>query len=93
MYRCTWQGKVVVEIPGQELVDGCPVYHPEAKEDPRIAELRASGPTPHSPHPTPSEVLLRLLDSPSVASKRWVFEQYDSTVQASTVIPPVAMPA
>jgi len=32
--------------------------------------------------------LLRLLDHPAVASKRWVFEQYDSTVQASTVISP-----
>jgi phosphoribosylformylglycinamidine synthase len=32
--------------------------------------------------------LLRLLDAPSIASKRWVFEQYDSTVQASTVIAP-----
>jgi phosphoribosylformylglycinamidine synthase len=88
MYRCTWQGKVVVEIPGQRLVDDCPVYYPEAKEDPRIAELRASRPTPHSPRPTPSEALLHLLDAPSVASKKWVFEQYDSTVQAGTVIPP-----
>src|SRR5258705_11075808 len=37
MYRCTWEGKVVVEIPGQKLVDDCPVYHPEAKEDPPVA--------------------------------------------------------
>jgi phosphoribosylformylglycinamidine synthase len=88
MYRCTWQGKVVVEIPGQKLVEDCPVHYPEAKEDPRIVALRASSPTPHSPLPTPSDALLRLLDSPSVASKKWVFEQYDSTVQASTVIAP-----
>ena len=88
MYRCLWQGKVVVEIPGQRLVDDCPVYHPEAKEDPRIAELRAASPAPGSRLPTPTEALLRLLDAPSVASKRWVFEQYDSTVQASTVIAP-----
>jgi phosphoribosylformylglycinamidine synthase II len=87
MYRCTWQGKVVVEIPGQQLVDDCPVYHPEAREDPAVAKLRAS--TPHaSRSSTPSHALLTLLDSPSIASKRWVFEQYDSTVQAGTVIPP-----
>ena len=87
MYRCTWQGKVVVEIPGQRLVDDCPVYYAEAKEDPRVAELRAS--TPHATRSyAPLEALLALLDSPSVASKKWVFEQYDSTVQASTVIPP-----
>ena len=88
MYRCLWQGKVVVEIPGQRLVDDCPIYFPAAKEDPRIAELRNATPAPNSQLPTPTEVLLALLDSPSVASKRWVFEQYDSTVQASTVIPP-----
>ncbi len=87
MYRCTWQGQVVVEIPGQKLVDDCPIYYPEAQEDPRIAELRAS--TPHTPRSyTPSHALLTLLDAPSVASKRWVFEQYDSTVQASTVVAP-----
>ncbi len=87
MYRCTWQGKVVVEIPGQKLVDDCPVYYPDAKEDPRIAELRAASPTHHAPR-TPTETLLQLLDAPSIASKKWVFEQYDSTVQASTVIAP-----
>jgi phosphoribosylformylglycinamidine synthase len=87
MYRCTWEGKVVVEIPGRQLVEDCPVYYPEAKEDPKIAELRAS--TPHAARSfTPSSALLTLLDHPSIASKRWVFEQYDSTVQASTVIAP-----
>jgi len=87
MYRCTWQGKVVVEIPGQRLIEDCPVYYPEAKEDPAVANLRAA--TPHAARShAPLEALLALLDSPSVASKKWVFEQYDSTVQASTVLPP-----
>src|SRR3989442_4464664 len=87
MYRCTWEGRVVVEIPGQKLVEDCPVYYPEAKEDPRVAALRAS--TPHATRSyAPLEALLALLDSPSVSSKKWVFEQYDSTVQASTVIAP-----
>jgi phosphoribosylformylglycinamidine synthase len=87
MYRCTWQGKVVVEIPGRQLVEDCPVYYPEATEDPKVAELRTC--TPHAARSyTPSEALLQLLDSPPVASKRWVFEQYDSTVQAGTVVPP-----
>src|SRR3989454_7227074 len=88
MYRCTWQSKVVVEIPGQRLVDDCPGYEPEAKEDPRVAELRKARPAPRSQLPAPSDALLMLLDSPTVGSKKWVFEQYDSTVQASTVIPP-----
>ena len=88
MYRCLWQGKTVVEIPGKQLVEDCPIYYPKANEDPDVATLRNSSPAPGSRLPAPSEALLRLLDAPSVASKRWVFEQYDSTVQAGTVIPP-----
>ena len=88
MYRCLWEGKVVVAIPGQRLVEDCPIYYPQAKEDPEIARLRAASPAPSSQLPTPTEALLALLDAPSLASKQWVFEQYDSTVQASTVIAP-----
>ena len=88
MYRATWKDKVVVEIPGQRLIDDCPVYTPEAREDEAIARLRTEGPAPRSPLPAPAEVLLQLLDHPPIASKQWVYEQYDSTVQAGTVIGP-----
>ena len=88
MYRAKWGQQIVVEIPGQRLIDDCPIYHPEAREDEAIARLRAERPTPRSPLPAPSEVLLMLLDHPPIASKRWVYEQYDSTVQAGTVIGP-----
>ena len=88
MYRATWGDQVVVEIPGRRLIDDCPVYHPEAREDAAIARLRSEGPPPRSPLPDVSEALLTLLDHPSIASKRWVYEQYDSTVQAGTVIGP-----
>jgi phosphoribosylformylglycinamidine synthase len=87
-YRCTWGDQVVVDIPGRPLVEEAPVYHPEAREDAATIRLRAEHPTPHSPLPKASEVLLTLLDHPPIASKRWVFEQYDSTVQAGTVIAP-----
>ncbi|HEY6809208.1 MAG TPA: phosphoribosylformylglycinamidine synthase subunit PurL [Gemmatimonadales bacterium] len=87
-YRCTWGEQVVVEIPGQRLVEDCPVYHPEAEEDPAVARLRTSGPTPHTPRLPPIDALLQLLGDPAIASKRWVFEQYDSTVQANSVILP-----
>ena len=88
VYRCRWRDQIVVEIPGRPLVEDAPVYHPEAREDEGITRLRSSRPTSHTPLPTPEDCLLRLLDDPSIASKRWVFEQYDSTVQASTVIAP-----
>src|SRR5256885_15717825 len=88
MYRATWGDQVVVEIPGQRLIDDCPVYQPEAHEDPAIAELRGRAPHLASLIPHPADVLLRLLDHPPIASKHWVYEQYDSTVQAGTVIGP-----
>src|SRR5258708_3679042 len=88
LYRCTWGKDVVVEIPGQRLVDDAPVYTPEASEDEAVVRLRAASPTPQAPLPTPQNALLALLDHPSLASKRWVYKQYDSTVQASTVIAP-----
>ena len=88
MYRATWGDQVVAEMPGQRLLDDCPMYDPPAEEDPRIAELRRSHPSPVPHPPSPNDILLRLLDHPSIASKRWVYEQYDSTVQASTVLGP-----
>src|SRR5205085_12198070 len=89
LYRATWGDQVVVEIPGQRLIDDCPVYHPEAREDPAISALRRSSPSPVPHTPSPGEALLTLLDHPPIASKRWVYEQYDSTVQSSTVLGPV----
>jgi phosphoribosylformylglycinamidine synthase subunit PurL len=88
MYRATWQDQVVVEIPGQRLIDDCPVYHPEPREDESIAYRRSQRPAPGSPLPAPADALLTLLDHPPIASKRWVYEQYDSTVQAGTVLGP-----
>src|SRR2546426_1724211 len=88
MYRATWQDQVVVEIPGQRLIGDCPVYYPEAQEDPAIAELRGRAPHPAFRIPHPADVLLKRLDHPPIASKHWVYEQYDSTVQAGTVIGP-----
>src|SRR2546430_1134751 len=88
LYRVTWRDQVVAEIPGRRLIEDCPVYHPEAKEDPRIVALRRQRPTPHVPTPPPDEVLLRLLDHPPIASNRWAYERYDSTVQAGTALGP-----
>ncbi|MGH7538412.1 MAG: phosphoribosylformylglycinamidine synthase subunit PurL, partial [Gemmatimonadales bacterium] len=88
LYRCTWGDQVVVEIPARRLVEECPVYHPPAEEDPATRAARARRPDPVPRLPDPAVVLERLLDHPPLASKRWAFEQYDSTVQASTVLAP-----
>jgi phosphoribosylformylglycinamidine synthase II len=86
LFRVRHNGLLVAAIPGQRLVDDCPIYYPEAEEGADVRARRAA--TPPVFDLDPVTALERLLDSPSIASKRWVYEQYDSTVQASTVIAP-----
>jgi phosphoribosylformylglycinamidine synthase len=87
LFRVKHHGLTVAAIPGQRLVDDCPIYHPEARES-EEARFRRSAVPPLSPKVDLREALELLLDSPNIASKRWVYEQYDSTVQASTVLGP-----
>ncbi|HEU4649525.1 MAG TPA: phosphoribosylformylglycinamidine synthase subunit PurL [Gemmatimonadales bacterium] len=87
IFRVRHQGRVVAAIPGQQLVDDCPIYYPEARESEAAKARRAAVPS-GAPKADAQGALEVLLDSPTIASKRWVFEQYDSTVQAATVLPP-----
>ena len=88
IFRVRHGGRVVAAIPGQKLVDDCPIYHPEAREADDARVRRAALPPPGRTAPEPERALEQLLDSPNLASKRWVYEQYDSTVQGETVLGP-----
>jgi phosphoribosylformylglycinamidine synthase II len=79
--RILRDGEVVGEMPVEVLVDGCPLYdlspgEPEGWIYGNRATLDAGT--------SAKEVLLALLAAPSVASKRWIFEQYDSLVGSRT---------
>jgi phosphoribosylformylglycinamidine synthase len=87
MFRVRHGGLVVAEIPAQPLVDDAPVYHPEARESAAAAARRAARPG-RAPRVDAHGALPFLLDTPAIASKRWVYEQYDSTVQANTILGP-----
>src|SRR5437879_12611405 len=67
MYRVKWQDQVVAEIPGQRLLEDCPVYYPEPVEDAHIAGLRRYHPPPASRPPPPPEAFLPLLVPPPLA--------------------------
>jgi phosphoribosylformylglycinamidine synthase II len=83
-------GEVVGEAPIAVLVDGCPLYDLEPSEpDGWLYGNRAS----LDPRAGGGEILLALLSSPNVASKRSAFEQYDSIVQSRTVRRPEAADA
>ena len=76
-------GEVLGDVPVEALVDGCPLYElgpaePEGWIYPNQVSLGRDGGDPRT-------ILVALLASPSVASKRWAFEQYDSIVGSRTV--------
>jgi phosphoribosylformylglycinamidine synthase len=81
LMRVLRDGEVVGEMPVEALVDGCPLYD----LDPAAPEAWIYGNrTTLAPGASAEESLLALLASPSVASKRWAFEQYDSIVGSRT---------
>ena len=91
VYRVTEGGRVVAEFPGSKLVTDCPVYHPAAQESADIAALRSRNPLTipeRAEERDPMWTLERLLSSPTIASKEWVYEQYDSSVRTNTVTGP-----
>jgi len=78
------------EIPPVELVLGgnAPVYYREASEPNYLKETRSFD---FSKLPEPdciSEVFEKIFSSPNIASKRWVYEQYDSMVRTNTIVGP-----
>ncbi|MEM9666051.1 MAG: phosphoribosylformylglycinamidine synthase subunit PurL, partial [Bacteroidota bacterium] len=90
--RVHWHGEIVADVPADHLVlgGGAPVYHRETQRPAYLDEVHAFD---LDAHPTlPAEevqpVLLRLLGTPNIASKRWVFEQYDTMVRTNTVVGP-----
>src|SRR5207249_8273266 len=90
-----WHGQVVADIPVAALTHEAPVYDRPASPPKRRAASKASSPSSDDRlKPVPlqqgqiSSILRRLLDSPDVASKRWVFRQYDCLVQSNTVVEP-----
>ncbi|MGE5281748.1 MAG: phosphoribosylformylglycinamidine synthase subunit PurL [Chloroflexota bacterium] len=74
--------EIVGEMPVEALVDGCPLYDLDPAEPQGwiYGNRRTLGEGASA-----EETLLALLASPSVASKRWAFEQYDSIVGSRTV--------
>jgi phosphoribosylformylglycinamidine synthase len=84
-----FQGKVVADVPAHSLVlgGGAPVYHPKTKKPAYLENGIRNFKLPDPPRDL-GGVLLGLLASPNIASKRWVFQQYDSTVRTNTVFGP-----
>ncbi|MHB2169451.1 phosphoribosylformylglycinamidine synthase subunit PurL [Alsobacter sp. R-9] len=79
------QGEVMADLPIKELGDEAPVY-----DRPHVP-TPAKGPVDPSSVPSPvsnAEALLRLVGSPDLCSKRWVWEQYDHIILGNTIQKP-----
>jgi phosphoribosylformylglycinamidine synthase subunit PurL len=82
------EGGTVARVPARALSDEGPVYERRRSRPSWPERLRGRDPA-HTPFAMPlEEAFLTVLGSPSIASMRWVYEQYDSLVQGGTVIGP-----
>jgi phosphoribosylformylglycinamidine synthase len=88
-FRVLEGGRTVADIPALPLTEGCPTYERPGEEGEEVRALREMDLSEHlipTGDLTPS--LLLLLGSPNLASKAWIHRQYDTTVGASTAVPP-----
>ena len=94
--RAYWDGeKVAAMDPAHVAGDDVPVYERDTKRPAYLEETRSFR-TEDIPDLDPADVedaLTTLLGSPNIASKRWVHEQYDTTVRTNTVVGPGASDA
>lgn len=82
--------EVHVEVPVTFFVDECPVYHVQGTEPPHIRTLRERSLTdlPDIAVTEIAAVLVQMLESPALGSRRSIWEQYDHTIQTNTVLGP-----
>ncbi|MDP1831314.1 MAG: phosphoribosylformylglycinamidine synthase subunit PurL [Geothrix sp.] len=82
----SWHGQPVINLPIQPLVDAAPKYD-RPRQRPGYLDAVNAAPLPVDLKPTEVERTLRqILQAPTVASKRWIFEQYDGTVRSNTLL-------
>jgi phosphoribosylformylglycinamidine synthase subunit PurL len=99
--RILFKGAVAAEIPAKALSDNTPIYRRELMAEPPdyaqkawswqegdLPPATAEGIGQGTEQRSWSDVLLALLGTPTIASKRWVYRQYDHQVQNNTVILP-----
>jgi phosphoribosylformylglycinamidine synthase subunit PurL len=77
-------GTIAAEIPAKALADEAPLYSREAKPVAAVSHRRIED----LPKVDNSQALRNLLRDPTIASKNWVYRQYDHTVRTGTVVKP-----
>jgi phosphoribosylformylglycinamidine synthase len=80
-FRVMHQGEQVADLPIKELGDEAPVYDRPWAEPKKPAPLKAGD----APQADAADALLKLLASPDLSSRRWVWEQYDTLIQGNSL--------
>ena len=84
----SYHGEIVSNLPSKALAlggDMTPVYQREIREPAYLAKVREFDSASLSDVEDAGSMLKQLLSSPNIASKRWIYEQYDSMVRTNTV--------
>ena len=81
-------GKVVADIPARKIADESPIYQREAREPEYLKEVRSFNLAGVPDTQDPLAHLKALLSWPTIASKNWVYRQYDHMVRDNTVVCP-----
>ncbi len=79
-------GKTVAEIPNTALVDQAPVYDRPTSRPAYLDAVRRLDQSIFASAPLDADALRMLLASPTIASKRWVYRQYDHMVRTNTLV-------
>jgi len=90
LLHINYQGEEKAVIPSFELVlgGGAPVYIRETKEPYYLNEIRTFDFTKLPQPKNLTEAFKKIFASPNIVSKKWVYEQYDSTVRTNTIVGP-----
>jgi phosphoribosylformylglycinamidine synthase len=83
--RIRQHGVLVADVPNRALTDEAPVYRRPYREPEGRAELHRIPAEAVEATPRPTDAFLTLLSAPTIASKRWIYRQYDHVVQTNTV--------
>ena len=79
------RGRVEADLPIKELGDEAPLYDRPHRPSPKLPIVGAADIVPPCPHDV---ALLRLLATPDLCGKRWVWEQYDHLIGGNTIVGP-----
>jgi phosphoribosylformylglycinamidine synthase subunit PurL len=81
-------GEVVANIPAKKIADESPIYHRESREPAYLQAVRSFSLDSLADISNPVEALKKLLAWPSIASKNWVYRQYDQIVRDGSAVCP-----